>query len=74
MTAAAPILIFHKAGAIILEPGSWILTPAGPPSAHPFSRASAGARAPVLGEAPLWGEALGASRWGLVAQLVRARA
>jgi hypothetical protein len=68
MTAAAPILIFHKAGAIILEPGSWILTPAGPPSAHPFSRASAGARAPVLGEA------LGASRWGLVAQLVRARA
>jgi hypothetical protein len=28
MTAAAPILIFHNAGAVILEPGSWFLTPA----------------------------------------------
>ena len=28
MTVAAPILIFHKAGAVIPEPGSWFLTPA----------------------------------------------
>ena len=58
------ILIFHKAGAVILEPGSWILTPATRrrlriPSAE--RRPAGAARAGGLVE-------------GLVAQLVRARA
>jgi hypothetical protein len=62
MAAGTPILIFHKAG--VWLPGTWFLAPdtcKRPPSAHPFSRASAGALP--------WAVSL-----GLVAQLVRARA
>jgi hypothetical protein len=35
----AAILISHK-GVILLEPGSWTLTPETPPPAHPFCRVS----------------------------------
>ena len=78
MAAATSILIFHKAGAVArnlvprLSPGQALApdTCKRPPSAHPFSRASASARsAGALCWCP-WG-------WcnaGLVAQLVRARA
>ena len=66
------ILIFHKAGAVILEPGSWILIPAKRrrlriPSAERRPVGAARARADIGG----WRQALGL---GLVAQLVRARA
>ena len=80
MTVAAPILIFHKP---VRLPGTWFLasdTGKWPPSAHPFSRASAGARAPVPGQAGLLVSRVlgqvpfGVRPLGLVAQLVRARA
>ena len=60
------ILIFHKAGAVILEPGSWILIPA--------NAAVCASLLPSVRRRARLARVIADDPWGLVAQLVRARA